>query len=102
MARFVARILLAGLCAGATVGAASARSWHSDDTAALVGGLLLGGVAVAASSHDHHHQNQYIAPRPAYGGAPFSPSTGVICYPNQVACYNNNGTYLPAWTSRVF
>ncbi|MEI2300804.1 hypothetical protein [Ensifer sp. MJa1] len=101
MARFAAGIVLTGICVAA-VGSASARSWHSDDTAALVGGLFLGGVAAAASSHDHHHQNQVVTPRPAFGGAPFSPSAGVICYPNQVACYNNNGTYLPAWTSRVF
>ncbi len=102
MAGFAARILLAGICMGAVAGSASARSWHSDDTAALVGGVLLGGIAAAAVSHDHHHHNQYIGPRPVYGGAPFSPSRGVICYPNQVACYNNNGTYLPAWTNRVF
>ena len=87
--------------------AASAHSWDSGDTAALIGGALLGGAAAAAISNQHQHEYQYVpAPPPpphrASPKAPFSPAAGVICYPNQWACYSNNGHFNAAWTRRIY
>jgi hypothetical protein len=99
----LARLALAGALALSMTAPGLARHWHSDDTAALVGGLVLGGIAAAAISHDHHHRDQYIPPAPAYQpAAPFSPARGVVCYPREGACYDNDGDFLPSWTHRVF
>ena len=86
---------------------ASAHSWNSGDTAALVGGALLGGIAEAAISNQHHHETQYVVeePRrvaPAHPKAAFSPAAGVICYPSHWACYDNNGHFDAGWTNRVY
>ncbi|MBB3316552.1 MULTISPECIES: hypothetical protein [unclassified Rhizobium] len=104
MLRISMTLLLCSLVATALPASSSARSWHSDDTAALVGGLLLGGIAASAASHDHVHQNQYIPPPPPYPprSAPFSPARDVICYPRQGACFNPDGDFLPTWTNRLF
>jgi hypothetical protein len=98
------RLMLAGALALSATAPGFARSWHSDDTAALVGGLVLGGIVAAASSHDHRHRNQYVPPPPPYQPrmAPFSPARGVTCYPREGACYDNDGDFLPSWTNRVF
>lgn len=100
----IARLSIAGVMVLASALPGAARSWHSDDTAALVGGLLIGGIAAAAASHDHRHQNQYAPVRqaPPPRMAPFSPASGVICYPREGACYNGDGDFLPTWTGRVF
>jgi hypothetical protein len=86
---------------------ASAHSWNSGDTAALVGGALLGGIAEAAISNQHRHETQYVVetPRhvaPARPKAAFSPAAGVICYPAHWACYDNNGHFDAGWTNRVY
>ena len=86
---------------------ASAHSWDSGDTAALVGGALLGGVAEAAISNQHQHETQYVpvAPPPRYPAhprAPFSPAAGVVCYPSHWACYTNTGHFDAVWTNRIY
>lgn len=96
-------LALAGALALAMTAPGSARKWHSDDTAALIAGLAIGGIAASAASHDHYYQDQYIPPAPVYRpSAPFSPAKGIICYPRQVACYDNAGYYSAKWSSRVF
>jgi len=83
-----------------------ARKWHSNDTAALVGGIVIGGIAAAAISNDYRHRDQYIPPPPppppSRPAAPFRPKPGVICYPREYACYDNNGRYSPKWSARYF
>lgn len=104
MLRLSAKLMLAGAIALTATQSGFARKWHSDDTAALVGGLVLGGIAAAAISSDHRHQNQYVPPQPAYQPrmAPFSPTRGVTCYPREGACYNDRGDFSAIWTNRVF
>jgi hypothetical protein len=97
---------LAILISLATSLSASAHSWNSGDTAALIGGALLGGFAEAAISNQHQHEAQYVpAPAPhrsTHPKAPFSPAAGVVCYPAHWACYNNAGHLDAAWTNRVY
>lgn len=86
---------------------ASAHSWNSGDTAALIGGALLGTVAAAAISNQHQHETQYVPPEPHRTAPPhpkaaFSPASGVICYPSHWACYKNNGHFDATWTKRVY
>lgn len=77
---------------------------NGEKTAAVIGGLLLGAAALAASSNDYRYQDQYPPPPPRYipPAAPFSPARSVTCYPRDRACYNDDGYFLPSWTSRVF
>jgi hypothetical protein len=95
---------LAAIVALACPSPAFSHSWDSGDTAALIGGALLGGAAAAAISNQHKHEYQYAPPPPSYSPPrpPFSPTTGVVCYPSQWACYNNNGHFNAKWTNRVF
>ena len=95
---------LAAIVALACPTSAFSHGWNSGDTAALLGGTLLGGIAAAAISNQYKHEYQYAPPPPAYGPpkAPFSPATGIVCYPSQWACYNNSGHFNAKWTNRVF
>ncbi|WP_018185317.1 hypothetical protein [Kaistia granuli] len=74
------------------------------NSAAILGGLA--GLAVGAAIADSANRNRDIygaPPPPAYRPpAPFSPAGGVICYPEQRACYNNGGAYNGNWTWRVY
>lgn len=97
------KLILAGAIALSMTAPGMARKWHSDDTAALVGGLVIGGIAAAAISNDYRHRDQYNPPPPPYRpAAPFRPARNVICYPSEYACYNNNGKFLPKWSNRYF
>jgi len=89
------------LCAAAPT---AAYAKNGEKTAAVIGGLLLGTAVLAASSSDYRHQDQYVPPPPPPPRyrAPFSPAAGVTCYPRDLACYNNDGDFLPTWTNRVF
>ncbi|MDQ6436424.1 hypothetical protein RB623_20430 [Mesorhizobium sp. LHD-90] len=98
------KLVLAGALAAtaATPGLAKKR-WNSGDTAALITGLAIGGIAASAASRDYYYKDQYVPPPPAYRpAAPFSPAAGIICYPRQVACYDNAGRFSAKWTNRVF
>jgi hypothetical protein len=74
------------------------------NTAAILGGIA--GLAVGAAIADSANRNHDIygaPPPPAYRPpAPFSPAGGIICYPEQRACYNNGGAYSGNWTWRVY
>ncbi|MFI0845334.1 hypothetical protein [Mesorhizobium sp. IMUNJ 23232] len=97
------KLALAGALALSMTAPGLARHWNSGDTAALITGLAIGGIAASAASHDHYYQDQYIPPPPVYrSAAPFSPARGIICYPRQLACYANDGSFAPKWTNRVF
>jgi hypothetical protein len=94
---------MAGALALAMTAPGLAKKWSSRDTAALVTGMAIGGIAAAAASGDYNHQNQYIPPPPPpRPAAPFSPAAGIVCYPRQSACYDNQGYFIPSWTNRVF
>jgi hypothetical protein len=80
---------------------------HAKDgknAAAIIGGLA--GIAVGAAIADSANRNQNVYGQPPPPGyrppAPFSPQTGVICYPDQRACYTNGGAYSSNWTYRVY
>lgn len=80
---------------------------NGQNAAAIIGGLAgiaIGAAAVSAASSDYQHQDQYVPPPPPPPRyrAPFSPAGGVVCYPQQRACYNDDGDFLPTWTGRVF
>lgn len=80
--------------------------------AAIVGGVA--GVAVGAAIADAHakknkkiYYDNYAPPYPPgqynpYFNEAFSPSTGIVCYPAQRACYNNNGTVSGSWTRKIY
>ena len=101
------KLILAGALALSMTAPSMARKWHSDDTAALVGGLVIGGIAAAAISNDYRHRDQWVPPPPPpppphRPAAPFRPKPNVICYPREYACYTNSGKYLPQWSARYF
>lgn len=77
---------------------------NGKNTAAILGGIA--GLAVGAAIADSANRNNNVygaPPPPSYRPpAPFSPSGGVICYPEQRACYNNGGAYNGNWTWRVY
>jgi hypothetical protein len=103
-------LAVALLCA-ATPMTMSGPAQANDVTAAIAGGIV-GLAAGAALSQAHQHDKViyypgYVPPDPPRGYGPyyarsFSPDPGVICYPVQRACYRANGSFAPAWTSRVF
>lgn len=79
--------------------------------AAIVGGVA--GLAIGAAIADANRPKKKIyyegyAPpyRPGYYdpyfNQAFAPTAGVICYPAQRLCYNNNGTVANNWTRRVY
>ena len=96
--------------AAVAMSAAPAFAKNGQNTAAIIGGLAglaIGAAAVSAASSDYQHQNQYVPPPPPPPPpprykAPFSPAAGVVCYPKQRSCFNDDGDFLPTWTSRVF
>jgi hypothetical protein len=109
------RHLIAGsmLLVAAVTGMATpelAYAKNGQNAAAIIGGVAgfaLGAAAMSAASSDYRYQDQYVPPPPPPPPpprhmAPFSPAGGVVCYPQQRACYNDAGNYLPSWSSRVF
>ncbi|MCX5578867.1 hypothetical protein [Kaistia terrae] len=99
-------LMAAALVAPALLMAHSAPSEarNGQNTAAIIGGIA--GLAVGAAIADSANRNQNVygvPPPPSYRPpAPFSPAGGVICYPDQRACYNNGGAYSSNWTWRVY
>jgi len=77
---------------------------NGQNAAAIIGGIA--GLAVGAAIADSANRNNDIygaPPPPSYRPpAPFSPAGGVICYPDQRACYNNGGAYSGNWTWRIY
>jgi hypothetical protein len=98
--------LAAALLAPALLMAQSAPGEAKDgrNAAAIIGGIA--GLAVGAAIADNANRNYDVygaPPPPSYRPpAPFSPSGGIICYPDQRACYNNGGAYNSNWTWRVY
>ena len=99
----------AGLVLGAAMAAAlsaqTTPSFAHNDTgtavAAGIVGLALGAAIASSADRDRHVYGP--PPVPAYAPPPpFSPAGGVICYPAQQTCYNNNGVIAWSWTSRVY
>lgn len=101
---------------------------HINSTgAAIIGGIA--GLAIGAAIADSANRNRphyppryhaypppqpypYAQPYPAYYpqpvyrpayARPFSPTGGVVCYPDRGLCYNDsNGSIANRWTARVF
>jgi hypothetical protein len=71
---------------------------------ALVGGLIAGAaIGAAISNSKKHPKTIYVqAPPPPPVAQPFSPKSGVTCYPAQQACYNLNGAYNANWTWKIY
>jgi hypothetical protein len=65
--------------------------------AAVVGAAALGALVWTATDDDDDDDDRYYG----RGRRPFSPSPGVVCYPDQQRCYNDDG-YARKWTERVF
>lgn len=83
---------------------APSQAKNGQNAAAIIGGIA--GLAVGAAIADSANRNRDVygaPPPPSYRPpAPFSPAGGVICYPDQRACYNNGGAYSGKWTWRVY
>ena len=83
---------------------APSEAKNGNKGAAVAAGII--GLAVGAAIADSNNRNRDVygaPPPPAYRPpAPFSPTGGVICYPDQRACYNNGGAYNGNWTWRVY
>lgn len=110
MRRKIIALMLAVATALCLSAPQAALAKNGQNTAAIIGaaaGLAIGAAAMSAASSDYRYQNQYVPPPPPPPPppryrAPFSPAAGVVCYPQQAACYNDAGSYLPSWSSRVF
>ena len=115
VARPCATLLLSAMVALAIAftGAKTSEAKTMGPTAAaIVGGVA--GVAVGAAIADaaNHNKKKYYyngyAPPYApgaydpYFNQAFSPTGGVVCYPAQRLCYNNNGSVANHWTRRVY
>lgn len=86
----------------AQTGPSDARN-NATRSAAAAGivGLAVGAIIADSVNRD---KKVYGPPPPvAYTPPPpFSPAAGVLCYPDQRACYYNNRSYSADWTWRVF
>ena len=110
MPRLVVRaVLIAALASTTGAVGISVPAAAKDNTGAVVGGLIAGaviGAAVAGSVN--HPANIYVNPKPAPPPKPniwanaFSPKPGIQCYPQQRACYKNDGAYNANWTWKVY
>jgi len=111
----VARIisLASGLALLSVLVVSQPLTAHADDAAAAaVAGGIVGLAVGAALSKKHHHHNDVYYPghAPPYGpggynpawAQSFMPSSMIVCYPLQRACYNVDGGFSVKWTSRVF
>jgi hypothetical protein len=71
-------------------------------TAAAVAGAAAVGALIYTAADDDDDDDDHRHHRGSKRGyRPFSPSSGVWCYPDQQRCYNNDG-YAKKWTRRVF
>jgi len=71
--------------------------------AAVAGAAAVGALVWTATDDDDDddHNHGYYGGRRGRGYRPFSPDNGVVCYPDQQRCYNEDG-YAKKWTRRVF
>ena len=89
-------------------GAPAEAKKHNDNKnanvgAAIIGGLVAGAVIGAAVSDTKTHPKQiYVAPPPPPRAQPFSPKSGITCYPAQQACYRYDGAYNSNWTWKIY
>ena len=68
------------------------------------------GAAIADSANHNKKKYYYNGYAPPYGpgtydpyfNQAFSPTAGVVCYPAQRLCYNNNGSVANHWTRNVY
>jgi hypothetical protein len=110
MRRKIIALMLAATTALCLSAPQIALAKNGQNAAAIIGaaaGFAIGAAAMSAASSDYRYQDQYVPPPPPPPPppryrAPFSPAGGVVCYPQQRACYNDAGNYLPSWSSRVF
>lgn len=73
------------------------------DKAAAVIGAIVGAIALAATSKDHRHEHHKSHKQQRHDyGAPFSPHSGVTCYPRERTCYRSNGRVAMHATERYF
>ncbi|WP_421694121.1 hypothetical protein [Aestuariivirga sp.] len=80
--------------------------------AAIVGGVagLAVGAAIADANKPRTKKVYYPGYVPPYApgqydpyfNQAFSPTTGIVCYPAQRACYNNNGSVNGVWSRKVY
>jgi hypothetical protein len=71
--------------------------------AAVAGAAAVGALVWTATDDDDDDDDDryYRGGRRGRGYRPFSPDNGVVCYPDQQRCYNEDG-YAKKWTRRVF
>lgn len=103
MNRNRAAFWLAGMAAAGLLAMPVTPARANNTGAAIAGGIvgLALGAAIAGSAQ--RDQQIYGPPPPAYAPPPpYSPAGGVICYPGQQTCYNNNGSVSWPWTSRIY
>ena len=110
------KLIFAGFAAAALLVAAQPAAeakTMGPTAAAIVGGVA--GLAVGAAIADSANQKKkkkyyYNGYAPPYGpgtydpyfNQAFSPTAGVVCYPAQRHCYNNNGSVANHWTRNVY
>lgn len=80
--------------------------------AAIVGGVagLAVGAAIADANKPRTKKVYYPGYVPPYApgqydpyfNQAFSPTTGIVCYPAQRTCYNNNGSVSGGWSRKVY
>jgi hypothetical protein len=109
------KLIFAGFAAAALLVAAQPAAeakTMGPTAAAIVGGVagLAVGAAIADSANHNKKKYYYNGYAPPYGpgtydpyfNQAFSPTAGVVCYPAQRLCYNNNGSVANHWTRNVY
>lgn len=69
--------------------------------AAVAGTAAVGALIWGATNDDDDHDGKHRHRGHGRGYRPFSPASGVRCYPDQQRCYNDDG-FAKKWTRRVF
>lgn len=100
----IRRLAIALLVPAFMVAHVASSSAHNNTGAAIAAGIVGLAVGAAIAGSANQPPNVYgPPPAPAYAPPPpFSPATGITCYPGQRACYRNSGAYSSDWTWRVY
>lgn len=76
---------------------------HKNNAGAVATGAIIGLAAAAIiGSQIDHSDRRRPAPQPYRPAAPYSPTSGVVCYPKRQLCIKNNGLVSSPWTDREF